>query len=109
MIDPVTIIDRELACAAQGRNNRAAKAHRTYILNARKVMDYLRAHPGATNAEVYEATGYSICRLQRMGLAKWRKEDGVTRWYLTDGVARPPKSESDEDEEQPRFVRYTNV
>ena len=105
--DPVTIIDRELARTSSGTATRVRKAHRTYVLNARKVMDYLRAHPGATNDEIREATGHSPARLQRMGVAKWRREDGRVRWYLTDKVARTEKEEREEPE--PRFVRYTNV
>ncbi len=93
-------------------SSRAAKAHRTYILNGRKVMDYMRANPGATYTEIREATGHGPTRLQRMGLAKWKRVDGVVRWYLTGEVARP-KEESrleqvERENEGVRWVTYTN-
>lgn len=92
---------------------RVAKAHRTYILNARKAMDYLRAHPGATNAEVYAAVGHSVNRLCRMGVAKSRRENGVTRWYLTGEVARPKEEskleEAERENEGVRWTTYRNV
>lgn len=112
MTDPVTIIDRELARGNRGnRTNRANKAHKTYILNARKVVEFLRAHPGATNEEIREATGHSPMRLQRMGMAKWRREGDRVGWYLVSDVARPPKEKKaqEDDEQEVKWVRYTNT
>ena len=91
---------------------RVAKAHKTYVLNGRKVMDYLRQNPGATNAEIREATGHGPLRLQRMGVAKWKRDDeGVARWYLTDAIAREnAKKWANEEEEieEVKCVKYTN-
>lgn len=68
----------------------AAKAHRTRTLNSRKVVDFLRANPGATSKEIYAATGFGPTRLQRVGMAEWKRgEDKVVRWYLTGEMARP--------------------
>lgn len=91
---------------------RVSKAHRTYVLNGRKVMDYLRQNPGATNAEIREATGHSPLRLQRMGIAKWKRDDeGVARWYLTGAIAREnvKKWANEEEEiEEVKWAKYTN-
>lgn len=106
MLDPASIIDKELSRST--RNNRAAKAHKTYILNARKVVDFLRENPGSTNAEIRETTGHSPMRLQRLKMARWKREGGKARWYLVSDIARPPKEEVNEETEI-RWVKYTNT
>lgn len=68
-----------------------SKAHATFTLNARKIRDFLVAHPGSTNDQVREATGHSVTRLQRMGLAYWKREEGEVKWYAKEGVSRSSK------------------
>lgn len=73
----------------------SSKAHATFTLNARKIRDFLVTHPGSTNDQVREATGHSVTRLQHMGLAYWKREDGKVKWYVRAGVSRAKQTEGD--------------
>jgi hypothetical protein len=68
----------------------ANKAHRTRTLNSRKVVDYLRANPNASSSEIWTATGFSVMRLQKLGVVKGKKRaDGKMGWCLSGDLARP--------------------
>ena len=71
------------------------KAHATFTLNARKIREFLIANPGSTNDEVRAATGHGVTRLQHMGLAYFKREDGKVKWYHKEGVSRPKQTEGD--------------
>lgn len=60
-----------------------------YILQLKKVRRYLSENPGSTCAQVNEAVGHGVMELQSKGLAYWKREDGVVKWYSKDAVSRP--------------------
>jgi hypothetical protein len=94
--------------------------HATYTLHAKRVRDYLVAHPGSTNEQVKEATGHSPTILQSKGLAHWKREDGEVKWYAKDGMSRATKKgfdwrwnpdamhwEREEETVETKWERYT--
>lgn len=67
----------------------------THVLKDKLVRDYLVKYPGSTNAEVQAAVGWGTSGLQRVGLARWKRVDGIVRWYAQDGQSRATKPGSD--------------
>lgn len=59
------------------------------LLQLKKVRRYLSEHPGSTCAQVVEVVGHGLMELQSKGLAYWKREDGVVKWYSKDQVSRP--------------------
>jgi hypothetical protein len=60
-----------------------------YLLQLKKVRQFLSAHPGSTCSQVTEVVGHGLMDLQLKGLACWKREEGEVRWYAKDAVARP--------------------
>ncbi len=86
------------------------KARATRILNLKKVRSFIISNPGATSTQIYETTGHGVMDLQYKGLAYWKREDGVVKWYAKAGLAYPSvaKSQKEWDQEMERtWERYT--
>lgn len=82
----------------------------TALLQLKKVRRYLSEHPGSTCAQVVEAVGHGLMELQSKGLAYWKREEGVVRWYSKDQVSRPwtekYQEEQYQDSEGTRWETY---
>lgn len=67
-----------------------AQLRATRILNLKIVRRYLIENPGSTCAQVFSALKLGgLLDLQCKGLAYWKREDGMVKWYARSGLAYP--------------------
>ena len=69
-----------------------------YLLQLKKVRQFLSAHPGSTCSQVNEAVGHGLMDLQLKGLACWKREGDEVKWYVKDQVSRPWTERYQEEE-----------
>lgn len=82
-----------------------------YLLQLKKVRQFLSAHPGSTCDQVTEVVGHGLMELQSKGLAYWKRDgEGAVRWYPKDAVSRPwtekYQEEAYEQTKETRWVSY---
>ena len=69
--------------------------HKQKILKAKEVRSWLIKNPGATNEQIKTAVGCGPTIVQNLGLAYWKRENGIVKWYAKEGVSRPWNDKKD--------------
>jgi len=80
--------------------------NKTVVMRAKKLREYIIAHPGCTKAEIYEAHpgekltgGFDV--IQRHGLARYEGgvDKGPARWYAKEASVKNHEPVRNDDHE----------